>query len=83
MDFKIKRTKPITKQLGEKYGGKWRHIPFQGMWICEELNLSAWYTADGGYDVNGEYQPISPIFRCLQGLHVYGLKDGSEKFYPE
>lgn len=71
---------PITKQLSKKYGGKWVHIPFQSTWICDELNLNACYVADGGYDMNGNYQPVHKIFRKLT---VYGLKSGVEYLYPK
>jgi len=74
------RPKPIVKQLSEKYGGVWFHIPFQGFWYCEELDLTAHYVADGGYDVNGNYVPTPAIF---QKLYVYGLKTGVEKFWPK
>lgn len=79
MELKIKKTLPITKQLSKKYGGTWIHIPFHSIWICDELNLSACYVADGGYDMNGNYQPVHKAFRRLT---VYGLKTGVEYLYP-
>tara|TARA_R110000823_G_scaffold204098_6_gene335159 strand:- start:434 stop:691 length:258 start_codon:yes stop_codon:yes gene_type:complete len=80
--LRVKRNPPITQQLFRKYGGKWKHIAFHGMWVCEELDLHASYTANGGYDVNGEYTPVPKFLQCLQALTVYGLKTGSEKFNP-
>jgi len=63
--------KTITKQLEEKYGGKWKYIRNRfagGRWFCKELDAMAYYVAHGGYDVNGEYVP--PI---LQNIFVYGI----------
>jgi len=74
----VKR-KPINKQLSDKFGGYWKHIPFQGMWICDELDAHACYVADGGYDINGNYIPVPSMF---QRLTIYGLKDGIKYLYP-
>jgi len=72
--------KSIVKQLEEKYGGKWKYIPFASMWVCDELNLMACYVAEGGYDMDGNYIPVPEIFKRLT---VYGIKPHPEKFYPE
>lgn len=77
--IKVKRNKPITKQLSEKFGGKWRYIPFQSFWICDEMNAHAYYVAEGGYDMNGDYQESPIIFKRLT---VYGLKNGTQYLYP-
>lgn len=71
--MKVKITKPINKQLNEKFGGYWKHIPFQSIWICDELDGFACFFAEGGYDVNGVYTP-QPSF--LRRLKVVGLEDG-------
>ena len=78
--MKIKRRKSIVKQLAEKYGGKWKHIPFHGMWFCDALNLNAHYVFEGGYDIDGN--PMDENFLFLKGLYVYGLKTGVERYYP-
>jgi len=80
--MRVKRNEPITKQLSEKYGGTWKHIPFHSMWFCDELGLNAHYVFEGGYDVNGCPMEEHPLLRSMKGLHVYGLKSGPEKFYP-
>lgn len=33
--MKIERRLPKTKQLDNTLGGKWRNIPFQGVWVDE------------------------------------------------
>jgi len=80
MITKSKRNTPIVKQLSEKYGGKWKHIPFHGVWICDDLDLRALYHFEGGYDIDGS--PMTEKFSMLKGLYVYGLKTGTERFYP-
>jgi len=75
-----KRIIPITHQLKNKFGGSWKYIPFQSMWVCDELNYLAYYVAEGGYDMNGNYIPVPKIFSRLT---VYGLKDGVQYLYPQ
>lgn len=48
----IKRNKPITKLLNERFGGKWENVPFQSEWFCDELDAHAHYIASGYYDIN-------------------------------
>lgn len=78
-DLKVKKRKPITKQLNEKFGGSWRNIPFQGLWVCDDLDAHACYVAEGGYDMNGNYTPV-PAW--LNRLTVYGLNQGITHLYP-
>ncbi len=78
--MEIKRNKPITKQLAEKYGGIWRHVPFHGIWYCDELRLNACYVSEAGYDINGA--PMEEAKFLIKGLYVYGLKTGTERYYP-
>ncbi len=77
--MKTKKNKSINKQLNEKFGGYWKYIPFQSMWICEELDAMACYIAEGGYDMNGDYIPVPRIFKRLT---IYGLNNGVQKMYP-
>ena len=75
----MKRKKSIVKQLEEKYGRKWKHHPFSGVWVCEELDLIVVDHYHGGYDVNGLPLYEKPPFEYL---NVSGL-DIEEKFYYE
>jgi len=79
--MKKRRKIPITKQLSNKYGGVWHHIPFRGLWYCKELDLQANFVFEGGYDINGSPMNESSFFP--KGLYVYGLETGPEKFYPK
>jgi hypothetical protein len=71
--------KTILKQLEEEFGGKWEYIRDfpNGFWVCEELDASANYVANGGYDINGEYVPS-----MLLTMYVYGLGTPI-RFIPE
>ena len=77
---KTKRKIPITKQLHNEFGGKWKNIPFSGMWVCDELDLHAHYVFSGGYDVNG--CPMKELDWLIKPLYVYGFKTGPKQFYP-
>lgn len=77
--MRVKRNKAINKQLNESFGGYWKYIPFQSMWVCDEFDAIAYYVAEGGYDMNGDYTPVPFSFSRLT---VYGLKDGVKYLYP-
>jgi len=79
MELKVKRNKPIIRQLEEKYGGKWGYIRDfpNGTWECEKKGLTAHYVANGGYDMNGNY--VQPM---ISTMYVYGLENGPERFVP-
>jgi hypothetical protein len=47
--------------------------------VCEELDALACYTAEGGYDINGNYIPVPKMFSRLK---VSGLKGGIKYLYP-
>lgn len=34
--FTVSRRKPISQQLAALYGGTWKHIPFHGVWVCDD-----------------------------------------------
>lgn len=77
----MKKLPTITKQLEEKFGGKWKYLRVgfpNGIWKSEEKNARAYYVATGGYDLNGEYVPsLFPI------LYVYGLGNPPKRFTPD
>lgn len=77
--YKVKRRTPIVKQLNKKFGGKWKYVPFQSIWLLENSDAMACYVADGGYDMDGNYQPVPHIFKKLT---IYGLKDGVQYLHP-
>jgi len=74
-----KRKKPITKQLAKKFGGNWKYVPFQSIWICKEFDALACYVAEGGYDMDGNYIPVPDVFKRLT---IYGLEGGPKRLYP-
>lgn len=80
---KVKRNKPITKQLSERYGGEWEHYPFHSTWFCKD-NRKLWtcYYFQDGYDMNGNRMEESKSTLLLRKLYVYGLESGTEEFYP-
>lgn len=62
------KNKRIIDKLREKYGGTWVYHLGSGIWECKEYDLHAYYTADGGYDMNGNYQEL----RFRTPPRVYG-----------
>jgi len=77
--IQVARRKPITKQLEDKYGGKWRNIPFQGIWKCEEKNMDAVKYQPTGYDINGDI--ICNKFILVNSLVVYKNNVKIDEFY--
>ena len=72
------KNKPITKQLSNKFGGEWKYTPFQSIWSCDEMRLTAYYVAEGGYDMDGNYKPVHKAFRRIT---IFGLKSGIDHLY--
>lgn len=69
---KVSRKKSVINRLREKYPGEWKYIPGSRIWVCEELKMSAFYVADGGYDVNGNYMP--PLFKTPPRVYGNGVR---------
>ncbi len=75
--------KSITKQLEEKYGGKWKYSRSSHIWYCDELEMIAHYVYQGGYDIDGDMieNNITKKLSSLDTIQVYGNGKNGEDFF--